>query len=716
MIINSAPQDQAVLSNVGQIGEFRIRNSAKAFSILSSGLYANKVKAIIRELSCNAVDSHVAAGKVNTPFDVHLPNALEPHFSIRDYGTGLSHDQVTNIYTTYFESSKTDSNAFIGALGLGSKSPFSYTDNFTVTAIKDGRKGIYTAFINEQGVPSIARMMDEATTDPSGVEVKFSVNDRYDFDKFRQEARNVYKYFKLQPVVSGVSDFVVPEIVYADKDIIAGVHSVSGSTVSMAIMGNIAYPIDVPASDLSIDADIRRVLKYGLIMEFNIGELDFQASREGLSYIPSTIAAIKTKLDATVAELSTRLATEADQIENAWERSYFLIKKYNQSLWGSAVLKYVSNTGFELFDSVSYDKQKKMELNVSELSDKFNISIKGFVKSRSYAAVSDMKVRAKSRNTAADGTIIVENVIDMKIHEDAIFVVNDLKTGALTRAKFHFRTSQQAASVFVIEAVNKKKSVNTTEFFKYLSNPPGKQIINASALNKKESTRTIGKNVTILRLAERKRHYGYRESSTFVWEDAGKADTYDSATTFYYVPLSGYTSVGVFHDAKVLHQHLISTGIHNGALYGVRKSDIAFIKTQKNWVNIDEHVKTKLSNYGPDSVMGVVKKDIKFDDFYLVDATKLVNANSPYAVFHQLFKDVKNSGSKEMDNAMKSLCQAYKVNVNFDLAALIIKYKSKMNQLHTRYPLLGSLHHSVTRDAVAEYVNLIDQSKATIQI
>ena len=145
MILSNAPVNEAIVSNVAEVGEFRIRNSAKAFSILSSGLYANKIRAIIRELSCNAVDSHTAAGKADVPFDVHLPNQLEPYFAIRDYGTGLNHDQVTNIYTTYFESTKTNSNAFIGALGLGSKSPFSYTDNFTVTAIRDGIKGIYSA-------------------------------------------------------------------------------------------------------------------------------------------------------------------------------------------------------------------------------------------------------------------------------------------------------------------------------------------------------------------------------------------------------------------------------------------------------------------------------------------------------------------------------------------------------------------------------------------
>ena len=76
MIIKNKIDNEPVLSNVGEVGEFRIRNSAKAFSILSSGLYANKVRAIIREYSCNAVDSHVEAGRADTPFDVHLPNSL----------------------------------------------------------------------------------------------------------------------------------------------------------------------------------------------------------------------------------------------------------------------------------------------------------------------------------------------------------------------------------------------------------------------------------------------------------------------------------------------------------------------------------------------------------------------------------------------------------------------------------------------------------------
>ena len=94
---------------VGAETTFRIQANARAFSILSSNLYTDKIKAVIRELSCNAWDSHVAAGKQGTPFDVHLPNNLEPWFSVTDYGLGLSHEQVMDLYTTYFSSTKSDS-------------------------------------------------------------------------------------------------------------------------------------------------------------------------------------------------------------------------------------------------------------------------------------------------------------------------------------------------------------------------------------------------------------------------------------------------------------------------------------------------------------------------------------------------------------------------------------------------------------------------------
>jgi hypothetical protein len=348
MILSSAPANEAVLSNVGSVSEFTIKATAKSFRILSDGLYANKIRAIIREVSCNALDSHVAHGNINIPFVVHLPNAMEPYFSVRDFGTGLSADQVTSIFTSFFTSTKTGSNDFIGALGLGSKSPFSYTDNFTVTAVKDGRKGVYTAFINEVGVPSIALMMSEDISEPSGVEVKFAVNERYDFGKFRDEARQVFKYWRNRPTITGSTGFEFIDPQYKDRDIVPGVHSLEGGHYnSVAIMGNIAYPIDIPSADTSL-GNLRSLLDCGLVIEFGIGELDFQASREGLSYVPLTVNSIKTKLETLNTQLAVHLAAEANKIDNLWERCDYLYKRWDDKLWSAAVAKYVADTEFPL--------------------------------------------------------------------------------------------------------------------------------------------------------------------------------------------------------------------------------------------------------------------------------------------------------------------------------------------------------------------------------
>ena len=717
MIINAAPQNEAIMSNVGEIGEFRIRNSAKAFNILSSGLYANKIRAIVRELSCNAVDSHAAAGKKDTPFDVHLPNSLEPWFSIRDYGTGLSADQVTNIYTTYFESTKTASNEFIGALGLGSKSPFSYTDNFTVTAIKDGVKGIYTAFINEQGVPSIAKMMDEHTTEPAGVEVRFAVEERYDFDKFRQEARFVYEYFKLRPVVSGYADFKFKEPEYKEKDIIPGVHySGEGhSRNSYAIMGNIKYPIDVPNADKALGG-LQGLLSCGLVMEFKIGELDFQASREGLSYIPQTIDAIKNKLVALNAQLAIHIAQEADKITNLWERASYLAKRHDDHLFTQAVVKYVTDTKFKLYTPQHnrWNAMKTFKFDAKDLAALYNIVIRAFGKNSSYAVCSTIKPTHAYNNV--NGATVYHDEWEIRVSDDVYFVINDTKVGATERAKHHWKNSKfntHQSNVYVIEAADKTKPVRTTPFFAELSSPPEDKILKASSLLEKERAGGMGQNVTIMRLEEGPRN-SWRDRGQMVWRDGGKASAFDAKQTYYYLPLSGYKNLGVVEDIKQLEVNLRKSGIYTNHIYGVRKGDIEAIKSQKNWVNLDEHVKGKLAKLGQADVMGLVKQSIDWKELYQYNATTdITNTSSPYLVLFNTFKDVKES-DQSLRQSLEWLCRQYKVatSTNVDPATLIDKYNKEVEAIKKRYPLIKNLSKYGTEGKdLAEYINLIDQTK-----
>ncbi len=718
MILNSAPQDQAVLSNVGEIGEFRIRNSAKAFNILSSGLYANKIRAVVRELSCNAVDSHVAAGKSGTPFDIHLPSNLEPWFAIRDYGTGLSHEQVTNIYTTYFESTKTASNEFIGALGLGSKSPFSYTDNFTVTAIKDGKKGIYSAFINAEGVPSIAQMMIEDTTEPNGVEVKFSVNDRWDFSKFADEARTVYTYFKLRPVVSGASDFRFRDVEYDTENIVAGVHSYKDRQRSIAVMGNIAYPIEVPNAEQSL-GELRGLLNCGLEIHFAIGEVDFQASREGLSYIPQTIESIKRKLEAVNSALAVVIAKEADAIPNLWDRAVFLYKKTHNSLWTAAVKKYVVDTKLSTYDDSRYGGTMTFDLDVKDLASKFNIELKGVRRDRGSKTLPSLKTEVRYSDTRnAQGHYDTSTVWSISVTADSHFIINDTKIGATERVKYHYRETPADVSsrvLHILEPVDRNKPMKTVEFFNAICNPPTDRVFNASTLLQKPRKESgLGKNVTILVLQERGSGGYYRERE-MVWRDAGKADSFDTTETFYYMPLSGFAIESKFgmSNIKEFYNDLRDCGVTGlkQTIYGVRKGDIAFIKTQKNWVNIEDHISSSLKVVDNKLMMSLAVQAI--DNYnYMQYNKRIVNAitdtNSSYVKFVTQF--VGHDKIKYSEISLKRLCNRYAPGINFNPEAFVKKFVDECATVSKQYPLLAYLRN-VPDEEVAKYINIIDTQK-----
>ena len=548
MILNNAPQNEAIISNVAEIGEFRIRNSAKAFGILSSSLYANKIRAIIRELSCNAYDSHVAAGNLSTTFDMHLPNQLEPWFSIRDYGVGLSHQQV-DIYTTYFESTKTGSNDFVGALGLGSKTPFNYTDNFTVTAVKDGVRGVYSAFINEAGIPSIVLMMSDKSNEPTGVEIKFSVNNVEDFNKFVYEAKSVLTYFALRPVVTGYNGFTVTETQYKEKDIVPGVHYlVSYRKGSYAIMGNIQYPIDQTAFK-ELPA-VYKLLECGLELHFEIGELDVQASREGLSYIAQTITAISSKVEKLNAQLGIHIAEQANMIENNWERVYFLEGKHNENLFCNAVEKYVTDTKFELFQVKtpgyhnSFFSLKVFTVPVSLLAAKYNIAASIFKSEPRYRKHSSM---VKPTGVTIDGKS--EQANQFYVSSTMKFVLQDTKTGALNRAKYHWANdaatrNESSHNVAVLSPADKTKPANYAAFLKDLASPPAKQVFNASSLLQADrQTVARSKNVTIT-LLQRRGTGSYYHRNDMVWRDSAKLDSFGKNVTFFYLPLNGFNVAG----------------------------------------------------------------------------------------------------------------------------------------------------------------------------
>ena len=171
------------LTELGETKTFTLKANAKAFRLLIDGLYSDKIKAPIRELATNAYDAHLEAGVPETPFEIHLPSLLDLTFQVRDFGLSMSHDQVMNLYTTMFGSTKDQSNEQVGGFGIGSKSPFAYTDTFSVTCYSGTERRDYFAHLGTDGVPALTHLETSPCSEPRGTRVSMPVNqhDRWDF-------------------------------------------------------------------------------------------------------------------------------------------------------------------------------------------------------------------------------------------------------------------------------------------------------------------------------------------------------------------------------------------------------------------------------------------------------------------------------------------------------------------------------------------------------
>ena len=309
--------------NVERVGEgieskrFTIAASPEAFRILSDGLYSDKVTAVIRELGTNAIDAHIEAGQTDKPFDVHLPTNEQPWFRIRDFGTGLSHDDIMNLYSTYFGTNKLDNPNVVGQLGLGSKSPLSYTRSFTVTSYVEGRKNHYVIMLDEDRMPQVNYLSEQSgpTTEPNGLEIQIAVR-RGDFDEFARKASSVYRYFTLRPNVTGNRNFKItdPDIVIQGQ----GWRIYKGAGQAKAIMGSIAYPIQSDKIH-DITAHQRTILGCNIEIDFPIGALEFTPSRETLSYKKRTSEVLRARLDEIVTEVNAVISQRFKDCKSLWE-------------------------------------------------------------------------------------------------------------------------------------------------------------------------------------------------------------------------------------------------------------------------------------------------------------------------------------------------------------------------------------------------------------
>ena len=267
-----------------------------------TNLYGDREMAVLREVTTNALDAHVAAG-VTRPVEVYTPTELSPTLTIRDYGIGLSVEDIRNIFSQYGASTKRQTNDQVGSLGLGCKSPLAYADAFTLIAVKDGIKATVSVRRAEEGGGTMDVVSTEPTTEHNGVTVQVPAK-RY--SGFQAKAEDLFSYWQPGTVLlNGEPPTPIEGLAVTDRLLF-----VQGGDDKI-VMGNVPYPVTWP--------NLRLGYRDGLVATVPIGTVAFQPSREGLRDTQRTTDVIATLEAEYLANIDQAIQTLVRQAPTAHE-------------------------------------------------------------------------------------------------------------------------------------------------------------------------------------------------------------------------------------------------------------------------------------------------------------------------------------------------------------------------------------------------------------
>lgn len=707
---------------------FQIAGTTQAFEILSDGLYSNKIKAVIRELSTNAVDAHVALWVQQNPgvkisrqiiaglpqYNVHMPNRLEPFFSIRDFGIGLSHDEVMKMYVTYFHSNKCTSNDYVGCLGLGSKSPFAYTDTFTIVSHYNGEKLTYMAVI-ENGFPDVSVVtgddgepLVEKTNEPNGLEIKIPVRSE-DFTAFADEAMALYPHFILKPKLSGNAYVKVKDIKYVLTGDYWGVRE-KDSKGPMAIMGNIAYPID-RYNLRDLPNSVASLLQTDIDIQFDIGTLQITPSREALSYKPTTITTIIERGKLILGDMQKHVDKAFEDCKSMWDaRCLARTLFYGYEGLLSQLTKILTVA------EISYKGQKlgshEVYLHKSHSSEPKigGLEIVEFYHARKRGYHSQNNTTVKQKNDPAS----------FEPDADITFVEMDIPRGAFARCKF----AMEEAKYKKILALRFANSTARAEFIDLVGLAPDHKFVLTSDMEKPPTAAAGTRYSNSSQLFKHNgqtdgwRHYDFWDSATVNLNDGG---VYVEMCRYKVWPPSvkEKTNLTLQHPSVVgeIIKALAAIGVKVD-VYGVRSGLVKKFRKSDDWVDLWTFTKntlqTLLSKNDMDKHVANAKE---YQSFYnasaynkLAEHFKPKHKTSQMAQFLELLDELKAS-TKLVPQPGKYTSLADRVGYKFEVPKTH-NLSQQEKALNLVYPMLslvvGNLGLSGVPAKVADYVNLLD--------
>lgn len=271
--------------------------------------YKNPLKTLSVEYVQNAMDSHRVAGKSDVPIEIHLPNSNDPYFRVRDFGISMSSETVENVFSALFASTKRDSDEDIGGFGVGRLVFGAYTGTMVITTYLGGKKTEYFFYL-ENGKGDITEMMAVDSDEPQGVEISIPIKE-HDFENLRRICQEQYAFIGPAPIVTGNHQFTLKNVQYkfaTDSFCFREKTDRYTQLNPVATVAGLPYPID--QYQFEYEHCVRRILNSGVVLHFNVGEVDIVPSRDNLKYTDKT----KNAIEERIKEIEDLAKVELDKL------------------------------------------------------------------------------------------------------------------------------------------------------------------------------------------------------------------------------------------------------------------------------------------------------------------------------------------------------------------------------------------------------------------
>ncbi|QIG75692.1 rIIA protector from prophage-induced early lysis protein [Rhizobium phage RHph_Y2_17_1] len=285
----------------GVARSFGMADSPEFFGVLSTALYRDGMRAMIREVICNGWDSHIKAGRTDKHVEITL---TDDEIIFKDFGHGIPDELIVPVYCVYGASTKVKDENQTGGFGLGSKSPFAYTDHFTVDSRHAGLRNVYALSkggASTEGRPEVRPMVENLPTDESGITVTIPLRNKEDRYELQRHIREVAYQGGMLVKLNGAEQERVDyqparnQGFCAIRDRFGGMHE---SAVYL-LYGTVLYPVTTTDREIYMAAKEASELigdDFKLILIARPNTIGVTPSRESLNYTELTMATVLTLL------------------------------------------------------------------------------------------------------------------------------------------------------------------------------------------------------------------------------------------------------------------------------------------------------------------------------------------------------------------------------------------------------------------------------------